>query len=162
MRTVRKTITEAQQITEQSADFAKLCHSTLLDTESLARPIVISETREESALKYLGTWASRQVNINTAPRHVLEAAFIFGGDADLIAEEIIQRRRIKPFVDIPELKQELFRYSNSIEKCEKFITTVSNIFTIKVTAVSGVAKATAVIGITKEGKKVQQIAVISG
>jgi hypothetical protein len=162
MRTVKTTITEAQQITEQSADFAKLCHSTLLDTESLARPIVISDTREESALKYIGMWATRKVNINTAPRHVLEAAFVFGGDADLIAEEIIQRRRIKPFADIPELKQELFRYSDSIEKCEKFITTVSNIFTIKVTAASGVAKATAVIGITKEGKKVQQIAVISG
>ncbi len=162
MRTIRKTITAAQQITEQSADFAKLCHSTLLDTESLARPTVISETREESALKYIGMWATRQVNVNTAPRHVLEATFIFGGDADLIAEEIIQRRRIKPFVDIPELRRELFRYSNSIEKCEKFITTVSNIFTIKVTAASGVAKATAVIGITKEGRKIQQIAVISG
>jgi len=162
MRTVRTTITEAQQITEQSADFAKLCHSSLLDTELLARPTVISETREESALKYIGLWASRQVNINTAPRHVLEAAFVFGGDADLIAEEIIQRRRIKPFVDIPELRQELFRYANSIEKCEKFITTVSSIFTIKVTAASGVAEASAIIGITKEGKKIQTIAVISG
>jgi hypothetical protein len=162
MRTIRKTITAAQQIKEQGADFTKLCHSSLLDTESLARPTVISETREESALKYMGMWASRKVNINTAPRHVLEAAFIFGGDADLIAEEIIQRRRIKPFVDIPGLRQDLFRYSNSIEKCEKFITTVSSIFTIKVTATSGVAKASAVIGIVKEGERIQQIAVISG
>ena len=163
MRTVRKTISVAQQITEQSADFAKLCHSSMLDTESLARPTIISETRQESALKYLGMWASRKVNINTAPRHVLEAAFTFGGDADLIAEEIIQRRRIMPFADIEELRRELFRFSNSIEKCEKFITTVSSVFTIKVTAASGVAKASAVIGITKdEKKKIQKIAVISG
>jgi hypothetical protein len=163
MRTVRKTISVAEQITEQSADFAKLCHSSMLDTESLARPSIISETRKESPLKYIGLWASRKVNINTAPRHVLEAAFTFGGDADLIAEEIIQRRRIKPFADIEELRRELFRFSNSIEKCEKFITTVSSVFTIKVTASNGVAKASAVIGITKdEKKKIQKIAVISG
>ena len=133
----------------------------MLDTESLARPTIISETRKESALKYIGLWASRKVNINTAPRHVLEAAFIFGGDADLIAEEIIQRRRIKPFADTKELRDELFRYSTAIEKCEKYITTFSDIFTIKVTVTSGVAKTSAIIGITKEGKKVKQIAVIT-
>jgi hypothetical protein len=160
-RPVRKTITAAQQIAKQSADFAKLCHSSLIDTEALARPIIISETRKESALKYIGMWASRKVNINTAPRHVLEAAFTFGGDADRIAEEIIQQRRIKPFADIEELRLELFRYSTAIEKCEKYITTVSSIFTIKVTATSGAAEASAIIGITKNGKKIQKIAVIS-
>ncbi len=161
MRTVRKTISVDEQVAEQSADFAKLCHSTLLDTEMLARPIVLSETRKESALKYMGMWATRKVNINTAPRHVLEAAFAFGGDADRIAEEIIQRRRIKPFAGIDDLRRELFRYSDSIEKSQKFITTVSRIFTIKVTAASGVAKTSAVIGIVKDGKKVKRIAVIS-
>ncbi|MHC4331582.1 MAG: type II secretion system protein GspK [Planctomycetota bacterium] len=160
-RTKRKTISAAEQIVKQSADFAKLCHSSLIDTEALARPIIISETRKESALKYIGLWASRKVNINTAPRHVLEAAFTFGGDADRIAEEIIQQRRIKPFADIEELRRELFRYSTAIEKCEKYITTASSIFTIKVTATSGVAEASAIIGITKDGKKVKRIAVIS-
>jgi hypothetical protein len=162
MRTQRKTITAAEQIAQQSADFAKLCHSSLIDTEALARPIIISETREESALKYMGMWASRKVNVNTAPRHVLEAAFTFGGDADQIAEEIIQQRRIKPFANIDELKRELFRYSVAIEKCEKYITTISSIFTIKVTATVGVAEATAVIGIAKEGPTTRRIAVISG
>ncbi|MBW8040489.1 MAG: general secretion pathway protein GspK [Planctomycetes bacterium] len=160
-RTVRKTISVAEQVAKQNADFAKLLHSSLIDTESLARPIIISETRKESALKYIGMWASRQVNINTAPRHVLEAAFIFGGDADKIAAEIIQRRRITPFADIDDLKQDLFRYSTSIEKCEKYITTASKMFTIKVTAASGVAKASAIIGIVKEGSKITRIAVIS-
>jgi hypothetical protein len=160
-RTKRKTISAAEQIVKQSADFAKLCHSSLIDTEALARPIIISETRKESALKYIGLWASRKVNINTAPRHVLEAAFTFGGDADRIAEEIIQQRRLKPFADIEELRRELFRYSTAIEKCEKYITTASSIFTIKVTATSGVAEASAIIGITKDGKKVKRIAVIS-
>ena len=157
----RKTISVDEQVAEQSADFAKLCHSTLLDTEMLARPIVISETRKESALKYMGIWATMKVNINTAPRHVLEAAFAFGGDADRIAEEIIQRRRIKPFATVEDLRRDLFSYSDSIEKSQKFITTVSRIFTIKVTAASGVAETSAVIGIVKEGRKVKRIAVIS-
>ncbi len=110
----------------------------------------------------MGMWATRKVNVNTAPRHVLEAAFTFGGDAAQIAEEIIQQRRIKPFANIDELKRELFRYSPTIEKCEKYITTISSIFTIKVTATVGVAEATAVIGIAKEGQNTRRIAVISG
>jgi len=161
MQTVRTTESVAQQVAKQSADFAKLCHSSLIDAEALARPTIISETRKESALKYTGMWASMKVNINSAPRHVLETALTFGGDADKIAEEIIQQRRIKPFANMEDLKRELFRYSTSIEKCEKYITTASRIFTIKITVVSGVAKASAVIGVMKDGKKIQRIAVIS-
>ncbi|MBA7630330.1 hypothetical protein ES703_37851 [subsurface metagenome] len=156
------TISASEQAARQAADFAKLFHSSLIDTEVLARPTIVSESRKESALKYTGLWASRKVNINTAPRHVLEAAFTFGGDADKIAEEIIQRRRIKPFTNIENLRKSLLRYSDSIEKCKKYITTVSSLFTIKVTAVSGAAKASAIIAITKDGKKIERIAVISG
>jgi len=145
-----------------TADFAKLFHSSLINTEVLARPTIVSESRKESALKYMGLWASSKVNINTAPRHVLEAAFTFGGDADKIAEEIIQRRRIKPFTDIEDLRKSLFRYSDSIGKCEKYITTASRFFTIKITAVSGVAEASTIIAITKDGKNIERIAVISG
>ena len=107
-------------------------------------------------------WASTKVNINTAPRHVLEAAFAFGGDADEIAEEIIQRRRMEPFTDIEDLRKTLLRYSDSIEKCQKYITTESRFFTINATAVSGVAKASTVIAVTKDGKKLKRIALISG
>jgi len=148
--------------TVHTSDFAKLFHSSLIDTETIARPTIISKARKESALKYMGLWASSRVNINTAPRHVLEAAFTFGGDADKIAEEIIQRRRKRPFANINELKKALFRYSDSIEKCKEYITTISKCFTIRITAVSGVAKASTVIAITKDGKKIKQIATISG
>jgi hypothetical protein len=162
-RITRKTVAVQDQISEQTTHFAKLFHSSLIDTEALARPIITGpDKRNESALKYMGLWGTMKVNINTAPRHVLEAAFIFGGDQVEIAEEIIQRRRIEPFSDIETLKTDLFRYSNSIEKCEKYITTVSRFFTIKVTVVSGVAKASSVIAITKEGEKVKRIAVING
>jgi len=157
-----KSVSVSKQMATQAADFGRLFHSSLIDTELLARPTVISDRRKESALKYTGMWGSRKVNINTAPRHVLEAAFIFGGDADKIAEEIIQRRRIKPFTDITDLRNSLLEYSDSIRDCEDYITTVSNFFTIKVTAVSGVAEASAIIAITKEGKETTKIAIISG
>jgi hypothetical protein len=158
-QTVQKTTIPASV---HIADFAKLFHSSLIDTEALAMPTIVSESRKESALKYMGLWASSKVNINTAPRHVLEAAFTFGGDADKIAEGIIQRRRIKPFTDIEDLRKSLFRYSDSIGKCEKYITTTSRFFTIKITAVSGVAEASTIIAVTKDDKKIERIAVISG
>jgi len=143
-------------------DFANLFHSSLIDTDLLARPTTISEDRKESALKYMGTWASSRVNVNTAPRQVLEAAFTFGGDAVEIAEEIIQRRRIKPFENIDDLKNSLLRYSDSIGKCQNYITTVSTFFTIRVTAVSGVAKASTIIAVMRDGQAMKQIAAISG
>jgi len=155
------TITISDQMAKQDADFTKLLHSSLIDTEALARPYI--EGRKESALKYMGMWASRRVNINTAPRHVLEAAFAFGGpsDAPKIAEQIIQTRRVQPFTDMEDFKRQLLRYSDSIGKCEKYITTSSECFTIKVTAVSGVAKALATIAVTKDGDKVKRTAIIS-
>jgi hypothetical protein len=144
------------------ADFAKLFHSSLIDAEALAAPTIASESRKESALKYMGLWASNKVNINTAPRQVLEAAFTFGGDADKIAEEIIQRRRIKPFTDIEDLRKSLFKYSDSIGKCEKYIMMTSRFFTVRITAVSGVAETSMVFAVTKDDKKVERIAAISG
>jgi len=161
-RVTRKTIQVNAQISEQVTHFAEIFHSSLIDTEALAEPTIVGPDRKESALKYMGMWGSMKVNVNTAPRHVLEAAFIFGGDEVKIAEEIIQQRRIEPFADIQDLKTELFRYSDSIGRCENYITTVSRFFTIRVTAVSGVAKASSVIAITKDGAKVKRIAVING
>jgi len=165
VRTTRKNIPVSAQIAEQTDHFSKLLHGSSFEraTELLAKPTVISESRKESALKYMGIWGSSKVNVNTAPRHVLEAAFAFGGpsDAPAIAEAIIQRRRIKPFEDIEDLRQVLFSYSDSVRKCEKYITTTSNFFTIRVAAVSGVAKASSVIAITKDGKTLRRIAVIS-
>jgi type II secretory pathway component PulK len=157
-----RTIPVSKQVAQQAEDFSKLFHSSLLDADLLARPTIVSESRKESPLNYMCLWASRRVNINTAPRHVLEAAFSFGGDADRIAHEIIRRRRIKPFVDISELKSTLLGYSDSIKECEKFVTTTSSFFTIRVTAASGVAEASTVIGIMKMGNKMKKIAIISG
>ncbi len=141
--------------------FAKLFHSSLLDIEPLARSSIADENARQAAVKYMAMFGSDKVNINTAPRQVLESAFTFGGDADRIAEEIIQRRRVEPFVDMDDLKKKLMRYSVSIEKCEKYITTTSNFFTIRATATSGVATASTVIAVIKGKEKIQRIATIS-
>jgi len=160
-RISRITIPASKQISSQTTHFAKLFHSSLINTESLARPIIESEGRKEFPLKYIGLWGTRQVNINTAPRPVLEAAFIFGGDEVEIAEEIIQQRRLEPFENIEGIKERMSRYSDSIGKCEEYITTKSSFFMIRITATSGVAKASSMIPITKVGNKVTRIAVIN-
>lgn len=158
----RKVIPAAEQAAKQTEHFARLFHSSLLDTESLALPTVVGQDRQESALKYMGLWGSRNVNINTAPRHVLEAVFIFGGNEVAITEDIIQLRREQPFTSIEDLKTALPRYSDSIDKCEKYMTMESNVFTIRITATSGAAKASTIIAIKKEGNKVERIAAING
>lgn len=161
-KSYRKAISASQQASEQTTHFVKMFHCSLIDTEALARPTVVTESRKESPLKYMGMWGSRKVNINTAPRHVLEAAFIFGGNQVEIAEAIIQLRRESVFGTIDELKDELIRFSDSIDACVQYITTTSRFFTIKITAVSGAAKASAIIAITKDGNTVKQIAAING
>ncbi|MHC4220943.1 MAG: pilus assembly PilX family protein [Planctomycetota bacterium] len=143
-----------------TADVAQLLHSAIIDTDMLARPTVVSDTRTESTLKYTGIWGSKKVNINSAPRHVLEAVFAIGGDAEDIADEIIRLRREKPFKDFTDLKKDLFRFSDSLEKCEKYIITNSQFFTIRVAATSGIARASAVMAIRKDKKTVDKIAVI--
>ena len=160
-RVQRKVISVPKQIIEQTTHFAQLFHSSLIDTEALARPNIEAGNRKESSLKYMGTWGSQKVNINTAPRHVLEAAFVFGGNQVEIAEEIIRRRREEPFTDIADLKNALARYADSISRCERYITTTSTLFTIKITAISGVAKASSVIAVRKSGNNVTRIAVIN-
>jgi len=140
-RITRKTIPVAKQISDQTTHFAKLFHGSLIDTEPLAQPTMVVGDRKEYPLKYMGLWGTRQVNINTAPRHILEAALIYGGNEVEIAEEIIQQRREEPFANMEDLKEKLSRYSRSLEKCEEYITTQSTYFMIKITSTSGVATA---------------------
>ncbi len=161
--TTKKTVSPAEQMDQQNKEFAKLFHSSLINADLLARPSIKSDTRKESALKYLGLWATRQVNVNTAPRHVLEAAFTFGSiaDAPKMAEAIIQRRQTKPIADVNEVKQVVQTNSAAIDKCGSFLTATSTVFTIRVTATSGVATATALAAVTKEADRIKRIAVIS-
>ncbi len=158
----KKPVSVQEQIRNQNTEFSKLFHSSMLDTVLLSRPSIESDSRRESAMKYLGLWATRHVNINTAPRHVLEAALTFGSiaNAPKIADAIIRQRKIKPVTDVNEIRQANLGYSDSIEACRDFLVTSSTVFTVRVTAISGAAQATAVAAVTKEGSKMQPIAVI--
>lgn len=156
------TLSPAQQIAKQARDFSCLFHNSAIDTDTLAGPTIISDKRKESALKYMSLWGTTQVNVNTAPRQVLEAAFTFGGQAPRIADEIIKKRKKTPFENIDQLKSELLSYADSIEKCKPFINTASTVFTIHVTATRGIAKASAVVVIVQADGKFQQVAILSG
>jgi len=160
--TTKKTVTPQEQQQQQNVEFSRLFHSSLLNTALLSRPSIESDTRKESAMKYLGTWATRHVNVNTAPRNVLEAAMSFGTvvHAPRIAEAVIQQRKIKPIEDVNDLRSVSLAYADSIEEARDFLVTSSTVFTIHVTAVSGAAQATAVAAVSKEGGKFQQIAVV--
>jgi type II secretory pathway component PulK len=105
-------------------------------------------------------WGADKVNINTAPRHVLEAAFTFGGDAAEIAEQIITLRKQEPFTDVNDLAKKLYSYNASIDKVKPYITAESDCFSIRVKATSGVATVCATAGMKKVQGKFQQIGII--
>ncbi|MBN2588660.1 MAG: general secretion pathway protein GspK [Sedimentisphaerales bacterium] len=157
----RTVLTVATQISNQTTSFARFFNSTLLDRDALARPTIIDGDRKESPLKYISTWGTRLININSAPRHVLEAAFIFNGDQVEIADQIIKLRQTQPFEDLDDLQKRVVGYKDSIEKSQSYITTKSNIFTIRITATSGTAKAFAIIAVKKEANTTKRIAVIN-
>lgn len=159
-RATSRTVQETRPDIGHTRDFAKLLHSQMIDLEKLAKPVNEDENRLESALKYISLWGTSQVNINSAPRQVLEAAFAFGGDGREIADEIIKQRRIKPFSDIDDLKKRLFSYNTSIEKSRPYLVTQSDFFSIRVTATSGVARISATAGLKKEGDSLQKIGII--
>ncbi|MFA5785002.1 MAG: hypothetical protein WC962_09000, partial [Phycisphaerae bacterium] len=158
-RTVSTKIPASSQMT----DFARLFHSPLLNAEPLAKPAVVADDRIESALKYISLWPTNTVNINTAPRNVLRAVFSFGGASASVnvSDAIIERRRIKPFEDPNELRRELFRYADSIEKSRQYIVTKSDFYTIRITVNSGLARTSAIIAVRNNNGKVEKIAVLS-
>lgn len=155
------TQTEERAAIMHQTDFAKLLHSTVIDLEKLDTPLADTGTRFESARKYLALWGSQRVNVNTAPRHVLEAAFTFGGDARNVTQAVIQERQLKPFESMDDLKDRLYGYADVIERAKDFICTETQYFAVKVTARKGTASATAVATVIKDGDQVQRIAILN-
>lgn len=140
-------------------DFALLMND-YMDNGFLQRASLISEGKEDEPIRYLGVFGSQKVNINTAPRHVLEAVFSFGGDSVPLADSIIIERHEKPFENLDDLKDRLLGYSDSIDKVKDMIVMQSKYLTINVKAVSGNATAKTILAVTKDGKNVQKIATI--
>ena len=153
-------VRQQRAATANSNDFVRLLTSSLIDLESLAQPLPNTGKRYEAPIKYLGLWGATQVNINTAPRQVLEAAFMFGGNYVEIADGIIKQRREKPFKDTDELQDKLYTYGESIRKALPYITTTSNCMTIRVTARCGAATASSIAAVLKTEKAIQTIAMM--
>lgn len=145
----------------QGSDLGRLVHSSLLDHDLLSRPTMASDQRQESVARYLGLWGSSQVNVNTAPRHVLEAALAFVGDAGPIADALIRERKIQPFRDLGDLRKRVTRYADALEKGSPYITFASTTFTVRITAVCGSARSRVVAGMTRQGTSVKTIGVLS-
>jgi type II secretory pathway component PulK len=145
--------------TGNNTDFSRLIDAEI-DTERLAQSFYDFGYKDQNALKYLGVWGSDKVNVNTAPRNVLESTFVFGGQEVDLADAVIIERRIEPFKDIEDMKRRLFRFSNNIDKLTDLIVFESNVFSVKVEAVSGAAKATSMTAILYEDKKFMKITTI--
>ena len=156
-----KTVTQKRPAIAHTTDFAKLFHSSLLDRETLTLPVIETEDRLESALKYLGIWGSQHVNVNTAPRHVLEAALTFAADyPEEFASSIIEQRQEKPFSKVEEIKELGHLNTESFDKLKNYITTTSTFFKVTVTSRTGNARARAVLTIVKEGKNTETLMVL--
>ncbi len=146
-----------------STDFAKLFHSSLLDREALARPVTHTALPDQSPLKYLALWGSQRVNVNTAPRHVLEAALSFGaGDPTDLVEQIIRKRQQEPIKSINEMKDLFYGDSLAIERAKNYLTTTSNFFLVRVVSQSGNARVSAVATLVKEGRNVERLVILYG
>jgi hypothetical protein len=169
-RTVTQPAVQPQAQTQQqarpavghAADFAKLFHSSLLDLETLSVPLPDKAFNDESPLKYLALWGSQRVNVNTAPRQVLEAAFTFGGKPEEIADKIIRLRREKPFKTLADLRDQMFGELNIIDRAAPYIDVKSNFFTIRITSRCGSATTSAVAAVIKEGKQVERLIILYG
>jgi type II secretory pathway pseudopilin PulG len=162
-RTVRSTTTQERAAVAHTTDFAKLFHSSLLDREFLARPLPDTAERVESPLKYLSLWGSQRVNVNTAPRHVLESAFSLAMDSfDLpeFVQGVIEKRKEKPLSKIDELKELASLDADTMKQLNNYLTTNSTFFQIRITSRSGNARSSAVATVVKEGAKTQQLAIL--
>ena len=132
----------------------------MITTSKMEKPLPEMGERHESAMKYLGMWGVTKVNINTAPRQVLEAVFAFGGNQEVIAEEIINQRKIAPYKKVDDLKEMHYGYSDSINKVKSYLTTTSTFFTVEVRVVCGNAEASSISLIEKNGSKITTIGMI--
>jgi type II secretory pathway component PulK len=143
-------------VVANTTDFAKLFHSSLLNQELLARPLPNTGDRLESPLKYLSLWGAQRVNVNTAPRHVLQAAFMLAEvdpfDLPEFTQKVIEARIEEPLKTLDDLKDIGRLDADAMKNVNNYLTTTSTFFQIRVTSRSGNARSSAVATVVKEGK----------
>ena len=148
-----------------TTDFAKLFHSSLIDQDRLNLPLADrgAADREETMLKYIGLWGSQRVNVNTAPRHILEATFVMAmssSEAVKMAQAVIVQRQTEPFTKIEDIKEAGMLDTDTFNNLRNYITTTSTFFKIRGVSRSGNAMATAVAAVVKEGSKAETLVVL--
>ncbi len=162
-----RTSSKTRPAVAHRTDFAKLFHSSLLDHTTLNTPRTDrgSVDRVETIEKYIGLWGSQRVNVNTAPRHVLLAAFAMAmtsSEAVETADQVIIQRQEKPFKKTDEIKEVGLLDGDTYNRLKNYITTESTFFKIRVTSRSGNAGVSAVAAVVKEKREVQTLMVLYG
>lgn len=160
-----KTTSQKRPAIAHRTDFAKLFHSSLLDQDRLnvSRMNRGIGDEEETVLKYIGLWGSQRVNVNTAPRHILEATFALemtASEAVEVAQAVIVKRQGSPLKKIDEIKELGLLDTDTFNKLKRYITTTSTFFKIRVTSDCGNASASAVAAVVKETKQSQTLVVL--
>jgi hypothetical protein len=163
-RTTRKTTTKQRPAVAHTTDFAKLFHSSLLDQELLAQPLPDTGDRVESPLKYLSLWGAQRVNVNTAPRHVLEAAFTLAEvgafDVPEFTRNVIEARQEEPLKNLDKLKSLGNLNADIMKNLNNYVTTTSTFFQIRIVSRSGNARSSAVATVVKEGKNTERLVIL--
>ena len=163
--TTTNTTSQKRPAVAHRTDFAKLFHSSLLEQDRLSVPRQYRGLgdEKETVLKYLGLWGSQRVNINTAPRHILEAAFslaMTSSEAVDVTDEVILKRQEAPLKKIDEIKELGRLDTDTFDKLKPYITTASTFFKVRVTSHCGNASASAVAAVVKEGKQAETLVVL--
>lgn len=140
-------------------DYMYLFNATF-DVQGLSRDYYEDEYRKENIAMYMGLWGTQQVNINTAPRHVLEALFVYGGNEVDIAEEVIKQRQLQPFKSFDNLRERLYSYSGSLDEVKDRILCRSICWSIHVEASCGNAVARSTTAIMRTNKTYVKIATV--
>ena len=81
-------------------------------------------------------------------------------DLPEFVQRVIEQRKEKPFRKLDELKELGRLDAGTMGELNKYLTTTSTFFQIRVTSRSGNARSSAVATVVKEGKKTENLAIL--
>ncbi len=129
-----KRVEEGDQRRESMGEFAKqLQHELHYNSEYsfLKEPLFEDGDR---FVDYLGPWGHNKININTAPKRVMLAAFSGLGFTESMAEAVVSRRETMMFASTSELRELALIDDDVRSKVTPLCTTGSDTFSVHVTA----------------------------